>query len=151
MHFFSGAERATRTLQNAGFRLTAPRKKIIAYIANRDNLFSASHIVRALRSIDQASVYRTLRILADLDMIHAVGELDGQQYFEWHTPAKTHHHHLICTYCKKTECIDCVVALPPVRGWRMTHHSFLATGLCASCARKNESFRTTKNRPADAG
>jgi Fur family zinc uptake transcriptional regulator len=125
------------TLKNFGYKLTPHRKTIVEYIERVDGLFSAYQVAQQFKNIDQASVYRTFALLQELDIIHSIGELDGQQYFELHEKKGKHHHHIICTNCKNTKCVDCCIKIKEVSGFMVDHHSFLLTGLCTPCHQKS--------------
>ena len=120
-------------LKSYGYKLTPHRKTIVEYIEKVEGLFSAYQVVEKFKHIDQGSVYRTFGMLQDLNIIHPIGEVDGQQYFELHEKDGEHHHHIICTKCKKTECVDCAIEVKKVPGFIVDHHSFLLTGLCMPC------------------
>ncbi len=120
-------------LKDSGYKITPHRKTIIEYIEKTDGLFSAYQLVDRFKEIDQASVYRIFSMLEQLDVIHPIGEFDGQKYFEFHQKDGEHHHHIICTNCKKTKCVDCAIDIKKVAGFSIDHHSFLLTGLCTPC------------------
>jgi Fur family ferric uptake transcriptional regulator len=120
-----------KRLQDAEHKWTQPRADIARFLATHDGIFSATEILRAFRRMDKVSVYRTLELLASLDIIHPATHMGGIQYYELH--AKRHHHHAICTQCKKIAHIACTLPKKIVRGFSQIHHSFLLTGLCTSC------------------
>ncbi len=119
-----------------GQKLTPHRKLILAYLEKNEGLFSTSQVVQKFKMIDQASVYRIFTLLQKLDIIHPIGEFEGEQYYELHENEGKHHHHIICTNCKISKCIGCVVKMTPVTGFKNQHHSFLVTGLCLPCNQK---------------
>lgn len=123
---------------NLGQKMTPHRKVILQYLEKNEGLFSTSQVVEKFKNIDRASVYRTFTLLQKLDIIHSIGEFDGEQYFELHEKEGKHHHHILCTHCKKSKCIDCEVKTWTVSGFKNQHHSFLVTGLCIPCTRKME-------------
>lgn len=120
-------------LEEGGHKLTKPRKAIAAWIAAKKGMFTASEIIQALPKIDRVSVYRTLDLFADLDLIHPTMTRDGEQYYEAHEV--NHHHHVLCEGCEKTACIPCTLPEAVVRGFTNLHHSLTFTGLCTACAR----------------
>lgn len=120
-------------LTDAGYKRTAVRKRITAFLAEHKGIFSAQDIMRKLPSLDKISVYRTIELLAAEDMIHPVSLMSGMQYYEAH--GNKHHHHAICTGCKSARCVDCRVPNVKVSGFKKLHHTFLFTGLCVRCAK----------------
>lgn len=121
-------------LTTAGYKLTKPRQKIISYVANHKGIFSVQDILREHPTLDRVSVYRTIDRLVLLDIVHPIANLNGIQFYELH--GNTHHHHIVCTECSRSTCVDCDVPKIRVRGFRKIHHTFLLTGVCESCASK---------------
>ncbi|PJC36883.1 hypothetical protein CO046_03555 [Candidatus Peregrinibacteria bacterium CG_4_9_14_0_2_um_filter_53_11] len=119
------------TLAEAGYKLTAPRKRIIDWILAYDGVFSASEILSDLADLDTVSVYRTLDLLSTLDIIHKTLSLHSEQHYEFH--GEDHHHHVVCTGCELTQCAPCEIAEKKIRGFSDLHHTVLLTGLCTDC------------------
>ncbi len=122
-----------------GYKKTSPRTRVAETIERHKGIFSAQDITHALRSLDRVSVYRTLELLASLDIIHPIVHLEGAQYYELH--GNTHHHHVVCTRCHRSACIECDVPRIRVRGFQATHHTFIVTALCTSCAKRTRPSR----------
>lgn len=121
-----------KLLKENGYKSTPNRKKIITYISNKKGIFCVNDLIASLAKLDRVSIYRTVELLEQKDVIHPVAMLDGQQYYETHE-AEKHHHHAICTRCHKTQCIDCNFNDKPVPGFKETHHVITITGLCNKC------------------
>lgn len=119
-------------VQTKGYKLTPPRKSIFAFIESVDGIVSAGKILEALPKLDKVSVYRTIDLLVDLDIIHAAAQIDGQQYYEVHQEEK-HHHHIVCTECLVNQCVSCDVPTKKISGFTHVHHSLTMTGVCSSC------------------
>ena len=118
-------------IKKSGYKLTSARKALVRYIKKRKGVFSANEIITALPDIDRVSVYRTLDLLTELDLIHPVLNQHGETHYEKH--GENHHHHVVCTGCEKTSCIDCNLRTQKVKGFKNLHHSFVITGLCMTC------------------
>lgn len=121
-----------KRLQEANHKWTQPRAQIARFLTNHDGVFSATDILHAFRRMDKVSVYRTLDLLVSLDIIHPVTHMEGIQYYELHDTE--HHHHAICTKCKKIAHIACMIPKKIVRGFSKIHHSLFLTGLCKACS-----------------
>ncbi|MEK7623837.1 MAG: Fur family transcriptional regulator [Patescibacteria group bacterium] len=121
-------------LKARGYKSTLPRKKITALIEAHQGIFSAHDIIKRLPGFDKVSVYRTIELLASLDIVHPITTVGGTQFFELH--GNTHHHHIICTNCQRSACVDCEVPKVTVRGFTAPHHTFFLTGLCEQCAKR---------------
>ncbi len=121
-------------LKARGYRQTPSRVRIGEYLVHHKGIFSAHDIMRAYPTMDKVTVYRTLELFQLLDIIHSLISIEGVEYYELH--GSTHHHHIVCTMCKKTACVSC--ALPPfsVPGFTNPHHVVIVTALCTSCSKK---------------
>ena len=120
-------------LQRHGYKATVPRKTISRWLSKRKGIFAVSEIVNALPRIDKVSVYRTVELLVQLDLIHPVFTNHGELHYEKHR-VKEHHHHAVCTRCEKSVCVDCSIPARKIRGFASIHHSFIITGVCVRCA-----------------
>lgn len=126
------SEFAEKKLTDSGKKITSPRREIITIIQNNKGIFSPQSIATSHTKKDPTSVYRTLQLLAQLDIIHPVIHLDGELYYEKHETK--HHHHAICTSCKKTTCTPCKTTTPKITGFTNLHHTSFITGLCKKCS-----------------
>lgn len=122
------------TLHEHGHKQTPLRTRIATYITEKKGIFSVQDITRAFPTMDKVTVYRTIDLFRSLDIIHTVTSIEGMEYYELH--GNTHHHHIICTSCKKTACINCKLPNITVPGFTDIHHTVLVTGLCTSCHKK---------------
>ena len=122
-------------VEAAGFTLTPVRKTICAYLDKTHGVFSVRDILEAYPTFDKVTVYRTIELLKELDIIHPSIHLDEEQLFEVHEEKK-HHHHVICTSCRKNVCVMCVIPQKKVPGFSSLHHEVAYTGLCAECLKK---------------
>ncbi len=101
-------ESIVTALVNRNARVTAPRREIIECISNVPRTFTAEDICGQLAHIGRATVYRTLKILQDADIIcKVVMPGDEMAYsvsadLDLETGASmipAHHHHAVCTVC----------------------------------------------------
>lgn len=119
-------------VKEAGYKLTLQREKIFAFVEQYDGIFCAAQILKAVPKMDKVSIYRTLELLAELDIIHGAAQLEGQQYYEVHQEG-AHHHHIVCTKCLASDCVSCDMPTKKISGFSHVHHSLTMTGLCTSC------------------
>lgn len=136
-------------MNKKGLRSTAQRRLIV------DTFFdSASHMtiedllheVRARdRGIGYATVYRTLKLLAECGVASERHFGDGLSRYELADEATTHHDHLICTSCGKItefeepriEAIQDEVAAR--HGFTVTSHKHEMYGVCGDCRAADKS------------
>ena len=95
-------------LLEKGYRVTPQRMMILEAIDNSTHHISAEQIHSEVHAkypyIDISTVYRTLHLLKELNL---VTETDfGGGRFLYHPAGKAHHHHLRCVKCGKIQDID---------------------------------------------
>ena len=112
-------------------QVTSPRMRIAHIVASHTGVFSPNEIIVEATDMDRVTVYRILDLFELLDIIHPVLTQHGEKHYEVH--GEKHHHHVVCTGCEKTSCIDCEVKRKRVKGFDEIHHSVVFTGLCDQC------------------
>ncbi|MFO7538202.1 MAG: Fur family transcriptional regulator [Chloroflexota bacterium] len=100
------------TLKNNGYRLTAARKVILTALAQTGGHVSADELAELVRAdapgVGRMTVYRTLDLLHELELIRPVYQGTGAAHYVLMEDG--HHHHLICSNCDKViEFDDCVL------------------------------------------
>ena len=95
-------------LSEQNVRVTGPRREIIDYISVVPRTFTAEEVCAQLPDIGRATVYRTLKMLQDEDIICKVvmpGDEMAYSVSAAIDPAAgqsidhPHHHHAVCTIC----------------------------------------------------
>ncbi len=133
-----------RFISERGLKATRQRSLILDTFFQLDGHFSVEQLwarVRALEPrVSVATVYRTMKLLAQSGLAHARNFGDGQTRYE---PAvgREHHDHLICTRCgtivefenDRIEAMQDAVARK--HGFRVTSHKMELYGLCRACQR----------------
>ena len=94
--------RTTKTLaddmlNSLGCRVTEPRRQVARHIAGKSESFRAESISNELPNIGRATVYRTLKLLADGGILCKAVLPDGSPRYS--LDSSWHHHHAICTSC----------------------------------------------------
>jgi len=117
-------------LKQNGYKVTRPRQVVAEALITYKGVFSAKELDLSTK-IDLVSVYRTFDILSELDIIHPVISIHGEEHYELHHDK--HHHHIVCQGCEKTKCIPCEVADKSIAGFTDLHHSVIFTGTCLAC------------------
>jgi Fur family ferric uptake transcriptional regulator len=126
-----------------GYRLTAPRAAIVNAVLRHDHPFTAEQLVAELsdaagaRPIGRATIYRTLEILAAVDVLTRLVQADGRPSYIIGTPG--HRHHLVCSECgaavEFTRCpVDELVRdLTRDTEFKIHDHLLEVFGVCPSC------------------
>lgn len=127
-------------LTEAGYKVTGPRLAVLKAATAQQGAFSVQEIERWLiersESPGIASIFRTVRLLCDLDLIQRIHGLDECHRYSL---GKGHSHHVVCTNCGAMERFDnCgvqgLVAQQEQRtGFRINTHLVELFGLCPRC------------------
>ena len=126
-----------KELRSHGFKITGSRVQVVEHVASQDENFTAEGLTAALAPIGRATVYRTLKLLIDADLVCRVIMNDGAVAYRLSHEA--HHHHLVCTSCGATEDIhlsDVEAVLSRVReatDYEIAGHRLEVYGLCPRC------------------
>jgi Fe2+/Zn2+ uptake regulation proteins len=128
-------------LDRAGYRLTEPRRSLALLIADQQGHFTAAELVAGVRArrlgVGRATVFRTLEILEELDLVGRLDLPSGEHAYVVCEPA--HHHHVVCSRCGRTNEIDDAGLRLVVRevarrtGYRVDEHRLEMFGLCPAC------------------
>lgn len=134
-------------LQQKAYKVTPQRQIILkAFLDHEQQHLSAEEVHGIVREkhpeIGLATVYRTLEILASLDILHKIEFGDGCTRYEFSDAEVHHHHHLICVNCGKVmEFNDDL--LETLEAWVAKKTNFLVIdhqlkfyGYCRDCQQK---------------
>jgi Fur family ferric uptake transcriptional regulator len=134
-------------LEERGLRMTPQRSLIVDVFLKTERHVSSedlySLVKRKDRSIGQATVYRTLKLLSESGIAREVDFGEGVTRYE-HEYGHEHHDHLICESCRKSiEVVDPRIEelqekLARDHGFVMTSHKLDMFGLCAKCRAKEK-------------
>lgn len=85
-------------LEDHGHRLTGPRRRVVETIATRIDSFTAEEVCAALPEVGRATVYRTIKLLVDTEVVCKLALPGGSPRY---IPANAsyHHHHAVCVRC----------------------------------------------------
>ncbi|MBN1137896.1 MAG: transcriptional repressor [Anaerolineae bacterium] len=130
-------------LRARGFRLTPQREIILSVLHDVEGLATVEELYQRVQnissSVDISTVYRTLDLLQELDLVSCVDAGDGQRRYELlgiHGP----HLHLVCQACGQVIGADLEVAqafgqrLQAKYGFVPALDHLSVPGLCAACA-----------------
>lgn len=133
-------------VEAAGHRLTEPRRELIrAVSAQAERPFTGEDLYDELREtgLGRATVFRTLKLLLDLNVLSRLHMEDGcQQYIlapADDTHGDNHHDRLICRECGRVSYLDhCPMEdiLPDIAqrfGYNVEGHHLDIIGLCGEC------------------
>lgn len=91
-----------RMLSRQGYRLTGPRRAVLDTMRLLGNHFTAEEVQQALPAVGRATIFRTMKLMRDLDVICQVVLDDGTIVYQLvGEDDSDHHHHVICSDCGK--------------------------------------------------
>ena len=134
----STTEESTERLEDTGYRLTAPRRAVLDAIARTNRPFTIEELSDRLPSIGRATVFRTIKLLQELDIVCRVPLEDGGIRYE-RSRSGRHHHHLICNECGSvTEFSDptldeAIEQNAEAASFELDSHSTELYGCCDRC------------------
>ncbi len=129
-------------LDNAGYRLTGPRRALAELISGREGAaFTAADLVADVRArrlgIGRATVFRAIDLLESVGAVERIDLPRGDHAYVACVPA--HHHHVICARCARAVEVGDLglgaVAREVGRrtGYRVDEHRLELFGLCPAC------------------
>ncbi len=89
-------------LEMRGHRVTASRRRVLDAILAQPSHFTVDDVLRATRKVGRATVFRTVKILTDLNLVCRVLLEDGTLHYRL-SMRGGHHHHLVCRDCGRVE------------------------------------------------
>lgn len=139
-----------KVLRERGLKVTNQRLLVLETIAGHPGEHLTAEEIHGLArdrypEIGLATIYRTLQVLVELDVIDKVSFDDGFVRYELGDAKKEkrhHHHHAICRECGKVISFEGDLletleeALYDTEGFIVTDHEVKLTGYCRDCAKE---------------
>jgi Fur family ferric uptake transcriptional regulator len=132
-------------LQENGYRLTGPRKAVIAILADSQFALDPTQVFFQAResypSIGLVTIYRTLEKLEELGLILRVHQTSGCHSFV--AGPEGHQHLLICHDCHRAEYFGgdnltpLILKIGDEHGYQIQEHWLQLFGLCKECKKTN--------------
>lgn len=132
-------------LGDQNLKMTPQRRLILDTFIKQDAHLSSEELYakvkRRDKSIGQATVYRTLKLLNESGLIEPLDFADGVTRYEM-SYGETHHDHLICEKCgKNIEIFDDTIEhrqeqLAEEHGFSLLRHKMYLYGICGDCRKK---------------
>ena len=120
-----------------GYRITRPRREVIETVLQRSRPFTSEQLVQELPEISRATIYRTVEIMASVDILTRLLDSTGHPAYIVGEPG--HRHHLICSRCGYVVAFTTCPIEATVRELGQNHdfaiegHSLEIFGLCGHC------------------
>lgn len=141
-------EQLKRELKDRGYKLTPQRRAVLnVIIKNEGKHLTTEEIYDLVKAdcpeIGLATVYRTLQLLEELNVILKLSLDDGKNRYELiHTEEDHHHHHLICAVCGSVTEVEGDLLeilekeIEKKYNFRITNHVLKFFGTCSECLKK---------------
>lgn len=132
-------------LESKGIRPTANRILVMKALMGEQNPQSLSNLERKMVSMDKSSIFRTLTLFLEHDVVHAFEDGRGVLCYELceEKGACDHHDghiHFYCESCQRSFCME-DIHIPsfelPV-GFYPHSISFVIKGECPDCRKKHQ-------------
>jgi len=133
-------------LAQHGYRLTRPRSTVVSAVLRHRHPFTAEQLVADVGTshggtIGRATIYRTLEILASVDVLTRLIQPDGHPAYI--CDSLGHRHHIVCSGCGTAVAFtfcpveDLVPALTRDTSFQIHDHLLEVFGVCPSCQHPN--------------
>ncbi|MEP7145398.1 MAG: Fur family transcriptional regulator [bacterium] len=126
-------------LNSRSQRITAPRLDILGILKSNHHPLTISEIHNKIsnKKIDLATVYRTINLFVQLNIVNEIDFKDEFKRYEL-VYDRHHHHHIVCKKCRKVENVEtCVLIelekLLNKKGYTDISHSLEFFGVCGKC------------------
>lgn len=128
-------------LKEKGVKPTVHRVEILEYLLRTyshptaDEIFDYFKKEQIIPVLSRATVYNTLKVLADAGIIAAIVTPDAVRY----DFIREHHHHFYCTKCRKVYDVYINTELPQVvsvDGHEVHHVQLSLIGICSNCLKE---------------
>lgn len=132
-------------LESKGIRPTANRILVMKTLMGEQNPQSLSNLERKMVSMDKSSIFRTLTLFLEHDVVHAFEDGRGVLCYELceEKGACDHHNghiHFYCESCQRSFCMEDIhipsFELP--EGFYPHSISFVIKGECPDCRKKHQ-------------
>ena len=140
-------------LKEKGYKLTPQRRAILDIIIEKEGEhLTAEEIYDEVKKrcpdIGLATVYRTVLLLEEVNVIYKLDLNDGCSRYELvHSDEEHRHHHLVCNKCKRVyEVQDDLLEeleerIEKTYKFKILDHSVKFFGICSECCDCNEDLK----------
>ncbi len=140
-------------LKEKGYKLTPQRRAILDIIIDKEGQhLTAEEIYDEVKKIcpdiGLATVYRTVLLLEEVNVIYKLDLNDGCSRYELvHSDEEHRHHHLVCNKCKKVfEVQDDLLEeleerIEKTYKFKILDHSVKFFGICSECCDHEEDLK----------
>jgi len=132
-------------LAGAGYRITVPRRAVMEVLQRAEAPLSPQEILARGEDVHPGlgltTVYRTVTLLSDLDLVRRVHRSDGCHGYVAASPG--HRHHVVCRRCGRAaefpgseDLSALILQVERSTDYRVEDHLLQLFGLCPRCQRE---------------
>lgn len=130
-------------LVGRGVKPTSTRILVLRVLASHHRAYSLRELDDALDTVDRSTIFRTLTLLLQHHLIHAIEDGTGVAKYELcegddDCSLEDQHIHFYCTRCQRTFCFH-TIHIPSIQlpeGFTMEGVNYLVKGVCPNCSGK---------------
>ncbi|MEF2229617.1 MAG: Fur family transcriptional regulator [Pseudodesulfovibrio sp.] len=132
-------------LSDKNLKMTPQRRLILDTLLKQGEHLSSEELYAKVKkrdkSIGQATVYRTLKLLSESGLVEPLDFADGLTRYEL-SYGEEHHDHLICERCgRNIEILDETIEkrqeqLAKEQGFTLLRHKMYLYGICPDCRKQ---------------
>jgi len=136
------SEQIVRCFKKKGYKITPQRRAIINALLLAEQPATAGELLHEVRAlfpdISLDTIYRNLKLLIGLGLLNQINVKSGETS-RFEISDCPHHHHLVCTRCGASRCLDyCAMergglAAAEEHGFEVVGHVFEIYGYCPGC------------------
>ena len=138
-------DQIARRLEAAEHRLTRTRRTVVRAVLESPAHFTVDELGRRIPRVGRATLFRTMKLLQEIDVVCRVLMEDGSLHYRLST--RGHHHHLVCTNCGQVEDFfdgeirRLIDELGHSTNYRIEGHWLDVYGRCHACVALEEAAR----------
>ncbi|TKJ42471.1 transcriptional repressor [candidate division LCP-89 bacterium B3_LCP] len=134
-------------LRRTGLKNTQARREVLQEVFRCHHHFDADDLYLRLKNrragVSRATVYRTLALLVESDLVRKMDLGEGRSTFE-HVLGHPHHDHLVCVRCgsilefRNSAIEDLQQKVCSEFDFKMLSHTQQIYGVCSKCQEKDD-------------
>jgi len=136
-------KRFKQKIKANGLKQSKQREEVVQVFIEQENHIDAETLYEKIKKkhpkIGHTTVYRTLKLLCELEMAISHSFYNNMAFFEPITEGDTHHDHFICIKCKKieefknNEIENLQEEVAKQHNFKITRHILNIYGICKDC------------------
>jgi len=152
------ADPTVAALRGAGLRVTAPRRAVLAWLAEHPHSTAdavGTGVRAELGTISTQAVYDVLAACVDAGLVRRIEPAGHPARFE--RRVADNHHHLVCRRCGAAADVDCTIGPAPclepsdTHGFAVDEAEVVFWGLCPDCQDPSHRAHHEEDRAEQGG